>query len=129
MKRTYSNLSQPLPGTAVDVDASLGCLCPAIGMQFIFIPIQSYGYILAMGITCHGRSRIPTSGSSIGRSRDEVILEFQIVVKNSRVQLYLSKEALADFLPVGCWVGHPLDFDSPKETHSRTWKGGRRLLR
>ena len=99
-----------LARAAIDVDARLGCARAPIGMQFFFI--AKYG--------CHSQLRlsmryaqstasqrdVPTYSTAIRRPHHIVVLELEVLVKHGLVELHFSVEFVADFFPVGCWLGH-----------------------
>lgn len=52
------------------------------------------------------RRCVPTYSTAERRPHHIVVLELEILVKDSRVELYFAVELVADLLPVRCWLGH-----------------------
>lgn len=49
---------------------------------------------------------VRTYSTTIGSSRDDVILEFEVRVEDGGVELGFAIEAVADSGPIGCCFGH-----------------------
>ena len=105
----YIDSANQLARAAVDVDAGLGGSCWLKGDQLLLIAVDGCSNQSSCPHVCAIVGRrwdVPTYSTAVRRPHHIVVLELEVLVKDSLVKLHFPVELVADLLPVGCWLGH-----------------------
>ena len=105
----YIDSANQLARAAVDVDARFGRAGPTVGVQLLLIAVDGCSNQSSCPHVCAIVGRrwdVPTYSTAVRRPHHIVVLELEVLVKDSLVKLHFPVELVADLLPVGCWLGH-----------------------